>query len=136
MDYIDSYIYVNYDDTSLNHIDNELSQYYILQFYGNYKEKSHLSVTGYILYTPQMKQIFTKSVCLTKYNSSYNAGYYGLILGLEKAIEYENITRLIIEGDNINIIHDLNNCTHCSDDYNKVKYLEKQFKHIIYRHFI
>jgi hypothetical protein len=140
MDPIDSFIHINYNEDSSFNLNLYSSNYYVLQFYGNYKAKMRLAVTGYILYNPQMKEIFSNSVCLTKYNSSYDASYYGLILGLEKAKEYDFINRVIIEGENIHIIQDLqksnNISNNCRDHYIKVKQFEKGFESVVYRHYI
>lgn len=117
--------------------DNENNDVYELYFDGCSKGNPGLSGAGFVIYKND-KELWSNSYFVGTSATNNIAEYYGLIKGLEKAIEM-NINTLSIKGDSQLIIKQMKGEYHVRSKnmielYNIAKELEMKIKNINYEH--
>jgi len=111
--------------------------YYLLQFDGCSKGNPGMAGAGAVIYKNDI-EIWSGSKFLG-YNETNNyAEYMGLIMGLTKAIEL-NISELIVEGDSILIIKQINNeykvkSNNLNELHKLAQELKMKFSNITFNH--
>jgi len=110
---------------------------YLLQFDGCSKGNPGLSGAGAIIFN-YGKEIWGGSNFVGDKNTNNEAEYQGLILGLEKAVNFD-IKNLSVEGDSLLIIKQMNGQFNVRSEslrklYNIAKELEKKFETVTYTH--
>ena len=125
--------------TALLHAKKKIypQNFYLLRFDGCSKGNPGMSASACVLYKNEI-EIWIGSKFLGYDKTNNYAEYMGLIMGLNKAIEY-NITDLIVEGDSMLIIKQMNGENKVkSDNISELHKLAMDLKlkipNIVFRH--
>lgn len=110
---------------------------YVMFFDGCSKGNPGLAGAGYVIYKNNI-EIYSKDIFVGNNITNNYAEYTGMIEGMKRAIEM-NITKLIIKGDSMLAIKQMNrlykvNSPNILPLYNKAKELQKQFTDISFIH--
>ncbi len=110
---------------------------YLLQFDGCSKGNPGLAGAGAVIYNYE-KEIWGASNFVGAKVTNNVAEYYGLIMGLEKALEF-GIRNLAVEGDSLLVIKQMNGEFKVKSEnlytlYDCAKSFEKQFESVTFTH--
>jgi len=124
-------------DKITNHINVETIKNHVLMFDGGSRGNPGHAGCGYVIYDSSYRIVYEGSQSLGIQTNNY-AEYMGFILGVKKASEHK-ITNLVVKGDSLLVINQLNGTYAVKSDnlkplYNEAKNILQQFDNIQYIH--
>jgi len=124
-------------DKILTHINIITIENHVLMFDGGSRGNPGPSGCGYVIYDPKYRIVYEGSLSLGRQTNNY-AEYMGFILGVKKASELK-ISNLIVKGDSLLIINQMNGTYAVNSDnlkplYNEAKNILQKFDNIQYIH--
>jgi ribonuclease HI len=131
----------DYNDILIETIENciniETVDNYVMMFDGGSRGNPGPSGCGYVIYDSAYRIVYEGSLSLGTQTNNY-AEYMGLILGVKKSCELD-IKHLIIKGDSLLVINQLNGTYTVKSDnlkplYNEAKKALLNFENVQYIH--
>jgi ribonuclease HI len=112
--------------------------FYHMNFDGCSKGNPGLAGAGAVIYDENHKEVWSGSLFVGKSITNNYAEYYGLLMGMEKAVEM-NIKSLVIRGDSQLVINHMTGKYKCKsinlvDLYSRAKELDEKFDAVHYFH--
>jgi ribonuclease HI len=112
---------------------------FVMNFDGCSKGNPGLSGCGSVIYCLG-DEIWSGTLFVGNKATNNQSEYYGLILGLQQAIDM-NIKTLLVKGDSLLVINQMTGKYKCNSEniielYKKAKKLEKEFNSIYYTHIL